>query len=136
MIKSVITPQAPASIGPYSQAIKVGELVFASGQLGIDVKTGNLTDGIENQVTHALENLRQILMASKSDLKYVLKTTVYLKNISDFAKMNEIYAKFFTETKPARATVEVAALPKGALFEIDAIAICERECCGNCKKEK
>lgn len=136
MIKQINTSNAPQAVGPYSQAIKIGDLVFLSGQLGIDPKTGNLVEGLDAQIRQTLQNLNEVLKASKSDLKYVLKTTVYLKNMADFQRMNEIYASFFTETRPARATVEVSGLAKNALIEIDAIAICERECCGNCGKDK
>lgn len=136
MIKSISTDKAPQAIGPYSQAIAVGDLVFCSGQVGIDPTTGELKKDLQTQVDQIFKNLIEVLKAANSNLDFVLKTTVYLANIADFAEMNEIYAKYFVDNKPARATIEVAALPKGALVEIDAIALRKKECCGNCNKKK
>jgi len=123
MFKIIQTKKAPAAIGPYSQAIRVGNFVFSSGQIGLEPKTGQLVEGIEKQTERAIENLKAILEEAGLSLKNVVKTTVYLKNIADFSQMNEIYSQFFKENKPARATVEVSNLPKGALIEIEAIAV-------------
>ncbi len=122
-MKYINTKNAPAAIGPYSQAIIAEYFVFCSGQIGIDSKTGELVNGIENQTKQVLKNLEAVLKAAGSDLASVVKTTVFLKNISDFPKMNEVYASFFGNHKPSRATVEVSNLPKNALIEIDAIAL-------------
>jgi 2-iminobutanoate/2-iminopropanoate deaminase len=120
----VATDKAPKAIGPYVQAIKVGEFVYASGQIPLDPKTGNLVDGgIETQTRRALENLKGVLEAAGSSLDRVVKATVFLKNIGDFAAMNEVYAEFLGQAKPARSTVAVADLPRGALVEIDLIAL-------------
>jgi|SRR4030095_13852010 2-iminobutanoate/2-iminopropanoate deaminase len=120
----VATDKAPKAIGPYVQAIKVGEFVYASGQIPLDPKTGNLVDGgIETQTRRALENLKAVLEAAGSSLDRVVKATVFLKNIGDFAAMNEVYAEFLGQAKPARSTVAVADLPRGALVEIDLIAL-------------
>lgn len=121
-MKTVHTDKAPQAIGPYSQAVVAGGFVFCAAQIGMDAKTGSLVEGLENQVKQVITNIGAVLEAAGSDLSKVVKTTVYLKNINDFAKMNEIYAKFFIN-KPARATAEVANLPKGALVEIDVIAL-------------
>ena len=122
-IKIVNFNKAPAIIGPYSQAIIAGDFVFCSGQIGIDPKTGELKQGIEKQTEQVLKNLEVILKEIDLSLENVVKTTVYLKNISEFSKMNKIYANFFKKQKPARATVEVSNLPKNALIEIEAIAV-------------
>jgi 2-iminobutanoate/2-iminopropanoate deaminase len=125
MNKQVIsTPNAPKAIGPYEQAIKVGEFVYASGQIPLDPKTSNVVDGdIKIQTRRALENLKAVLDAAGSSLERVVKTTVFLKNIGDFAAMNEVYAEYLGAAKPARSTVAVADLPRGALVEIDLIAL-------------
>lgn len=124
MSKQIIsTPNAPAAIGPYSQAVRSGNLVFVSGQIPLDPKTGSLVEGdIAAQTVRVLENLSAILGAAGSSFARVLKTTVYLKDIGDFAKMNEVYARYFTDAPPARATVEVARLPRNVSVEIDLIA--------------
>ena len=124
MGKEVIsTSTAPAAIGPYSQAIKVGNLLFVSGQIPLDPQSGQLVPGdIRAQTRQVLTNLAAILNAAGSSLARVAKTTVYLKDLSEFAAMNEIYAGFFGENPPARATVEVARLPRNAAVEIDLIA--------------
>ncbi|MCK5698932.1 MAG: RidA family protein [Candidatus Aenigmarchaeota archaeon] len=117
------TPNAPHAIGPYSQAIKTGNTLYISGQIAIDPKTQKFLDeNIETQTKQVLENLKAILEASNATLENVLKTTIYLTDISDFAKVNEIYETYFKESKPARATVCVKELPKNAKIEIDAIA--------------
>ena len=125
MNKQVIsTPNAPKAIGPYEQAIKIGELVYASGQIPLDPKTGDIVEGdIKIQTRRALENLKAVLEAASSSLERVVKTTVFLKNITDFAAMNEVYAEYLGAAKPARSTVAVANLPRGALVEIDLIAL-------------
>jgi 2-iminobutanoate/2-iminopropanoate deaminase len=119
----VSTGEAPEAIGPYSQAVTSGNLFFSSGQIGLDPATGELASGLEGQVTRALENLSAILSAAGVSVKDVMKTTVYLASMEDFGPMNEIYARFFAESLPARSTLAVKALPKNALFEIDAIAM-------------
>ncbi len=122
--KIIHTDKAPKAIGPYSQAIRTETMVYTAGQVGIDPATGELVDGgIEAQTRQVLANLKNVLDASDSDLKLVVKTTVFLKDMNDFAKMNAIYAESFPENPPARSTVAVAALPKGALVEIEAVAM-------------
>jgi 2-iminobutanoate/2-iminopropanoate deaminase len=121
-IKIVNSNKAPAVIGPYSQAIIAGGFIFCSGQIGINPKTEKLVNGIEKQTEQVLKNLEVILKEANLSLGNIVKTTVYLKNISDFPKMNKIYAKFFRKHKPTRTTVEVSNLPKEALIEIEAIA--------------
>jgi len=123
MFKIIQTKKAPPAIGPYSQGIMVDNFIFCSGQLGIEPESGQLVEGIEKQTEQALKNLEAILTEAGASLKNVSKTTVYLKNLTDFPKMNEVYSQFFGEHKPARATVEVANLPKGALIEIEAMAV-------------
>jgi 2-iminobutanoate/2-iminopropanoate deaminase len=125
MNKEVIaTANAPKAIGPYEQAIKVGEFVYISGQIPLDPKTGNLVEGdIKVQTRRVMENLKAILEAAGSSLERVVKATVFLKSIGDFAAMNEIYAEYLGAAKPARSTVAVADLPRGALVEIDLIAL-------------
>lgn len=120
----IATDAAPAAIGPYSQALVHGELVFTSGQIGMDPTSGELPDGgVEAQARVALANLGAVLEAAGSSFERVLKTTVYLVDMADFAAVNGVYAEVFGEARPARATVAVAGLPKGALFEIDAVAV-------------
>jgi 2-iminobutanoate/2-iminopropanoate deaminase len=124
--KAVSTKNAPAAIGPYSQAVRVGDFLYSSGQVALDPATGVLVEGgIEAQTTRVLENLKAVLEAAGIDLIHVVKTTVFLKNMGDFAAMNAIYAKYFAPegvVAPARSTVEVARLPKDALVEIEVIA--------------
>mgnify|MGYP001403955733 CR=1 FL=1 len=124
MKKQVIsTSNAPAAIGPYSQAVMTGDFLYISGQLPVDPGTGKLDDGdIRQQAERALTNVKMILEAAGMDMQHVVKTTVFLKNMDDFAPMNEVYAKFFGENPPARAAVAVAGLPRGALVEIEAVA--------------
>ncbi|HLY30542.1 MAG TPA: RidA family protein [Ktedonobacterales bacterium] len=120
----ITTNEAPGAIGPYSQAIATGDLLFASGQVALDPASGQLTgEDIRDQTRRALENLSAVLQAGGSSLANVVKTTVYLTSMSNFAAMNEIYGGFFTDTPPARTTVAVAALPRDALVEIEAIAL-------------
>ena len=123
-MKSIHTNQAPAAIGPYSQAIEANGMIFASGQIPIDPATGQFVEGgIQEQTRQALTNARNILQAAGTDMENVIKTTVYLSNINNFAAMNEVYAQFFTEPFPARSAVSVKDLPKGALVEIEVLAI-------------
>ena len=123
---AVSTPQAPAAIGPYSQAVRIGDLVFASGQVALDPVGGQLVPGdIAEQTTRAFENIRAVLTEAGLGLADVVKTTVFLKNMGDFAAMNEVYAKYLAPegiVPPARSTVAVAGLPKDALVEIEVIA--------------
>ena len=122
IIKTISTNNAPAAIGPYSQALEVNGFVFCSGQIGVDPKTGEVDPTIEGQTKQVLNNLQEVVKASGSDFSHVVKTTIYLTNMTDYAKVNEIYAGYFVKTKPARATIAVASLPRGVLIEIDAIA--------------
>jgi 2-iminobutanoate/2-iminopropanoate deaminase len=123
----VSTPLAPAAIGPYSQAVRVGDTVFTSGQVALDPETGALVaGGIREQTVRVLDNLTAVLDEAGLDLEHVVKTTVYLKNMADFTAMNEVYARYLAPegvVPPARSTVEVARLPKDALVEIDLIAV-------------
>lgn len=130
---------APKAIGPYSPAVKANGFVFISGQLGLDPATGNLVEGgVEAETRRALTNLKNLLEAAGAELSQVTKTTVFLRDIADFARMNAIYAEFFTETPPARSAFQVAALPKGAAVEIEAIAavcVCKDGCDCECSCE-
>lgn len=123
MKKQLSTTNAPAAIGPYSQAVKAGNLVFVSGQLPIDPKTGEFAgDNIKAQTNQSLLNIKAILESEGMCMADIVKTTVLLDNIADFAAMNEVYAEFFAEVPPARAAFEVAKLPRAALVEIEAVA--------------
>jgi len=123
MIKAISSKNAPGAIGPYSQAVDNGQLVFVSGQLPIDPNTGAFpSDDIKLQTKQSLENIKAILNEAGLDMSNVMKSTVYLKNIADFTAMNEVYATYFKEPYPARAAFEVAALPKNALVEIEVVA--------------
>jgi len=118
------TDKAPKAIGPYSRAIRVGDFVFCSGQVGIDPATGKLVDGgIETETRRVLLNLSAVLEAAGSSLSRVVKTTVFIVNMDEFPKMNAVYAEFFPSAPPARSTVQVARLPAGACVEIEAIAV-------------
>src|SRR5512147_3156522 len=122
--KIISTDKAPKAIGPYSQAIRTDNFVVTAGQVGLDPVTMELVEGgIETQTRQVLTNLKHVLEAADSGLNFVVKTTVFLQDMGDFAKMNAIYAEFFPENPPARSTVQVAALPKGALVEIDCVAL-------------
>ena len=121
--KSVKTTEAPEAIGPYSQAIRIGDFLYTSGQISLDPKTMEMITGnIELETKKVLQNIEAILSAEGLNFGHVIKTTVYLTDLSEFARMNQVYEKFFSDTKPARACVQVAALPKGAKVEIDAVA--------------
>jgi len=122
--KQIATEKAPAAIGPYSQAIRSGDLLFCSGQLALDAQTGQMVEGgVAEQTRKSLENLREVLAAAGVGFADVIKTTVYMTDLGRFSEMNEVYAEFFNSPPPpARAAVEVSALPKAALFEIEAIA--------------
>ena len=123
MKEIVLTDRGPKPIGPYSQAIKANGFIFVSGQVALDPKTSEMLAGdITQQTERVLENLKAIVEASGTQLNHVVKTTVYLKNMDDFAAMNEVYARYFTLSPPARSTVEAGRLPKDALVEIDVIA--------------
>ncbi|MGH4139282.1 RidA family protein [Clostridium sp.] len=122
----VSTSKAPAALGPYSQAVKVGNLLFTSGSLAINSTTGEfINDDIKKATAQSLENLKFILEEAGTTLDKVVKTVVFLKDMNDFAEMNEVYAKYFTSNPPARSCVQVAKLPKDALVEIEVIAIAE-----------
>ena len=121
--KQIQTIQAPSAIGPYSQAIRIGEFLYTSGQIALNPENMEMMNGaIEEETEWVLKNLEAILKADGMSLAHVIKTTVYLTDLGEFARVNQVYEKFFGETKPARACVQVAALPKGAKVEIDAIA--------------
>lgn len=123
--KVIQTQHAPAAIGPYSQAIRAGNLVFASGQLGLDPQTGKLQDGVEAQARQALANVQALLAASGTSVDKVVKVTLFLANMADFAKVNAIYGEVFHDEPPARSTIQVAALPLGGLVEIEVVALVE-----------
>lgn len=124
MREIVLTDRGPKPIGPYSQAIKANGFLFVSGQVALDPKTGEFSPGdIRQQTERVLENVKGIVEAAGSHLNHVVKTTVFLKDINDFAAMNEVYAKFFPSTPPSRSTVQVARLPKDALVEVEVIAV-------------
>jgi len=131
--KVVATDKAPQAIGPYSVAIKAGGFVFTSGQIGLVPATMTIVEGgVEAEARQVLTNLGNVLEAAGVSYKDVVKTTVFLKDMGDFAKVNAIYGEFFTENPPARSAVAVAALPKGALVEIEAVAMDTEECdCGD-----
>ena len=120
----IIADKAPKAIGPYSQGIRYGDIVFTAGQIGLDYKTGQIVEGgIEAQTRQVLDNLKSILESSGSALGNVIKTTVFVTNLGDFEKMNAVYAEYFPQDPPARSTVQAAALPKGALIEIECVAM-------------
>ena len=121
----IATEKAPAAVGPYSQAVRVGDLVFTAGQIGIDPVLGQLRTGIAAQPRQALANLQAVLEAAGSSLNRVVKSTIFLQDMADFATVNQIYGRVFTAAPPARSTVQVAALPLGALVEIEVIALVE-----------
>lgn len=123
MSKEIIfTEKAPAAIGPYSQGNKVGDLIFTSGQLPLNPETGELYDEIKKATKQSLENVKAIIEAGGSSLDKIVKVVIFLKDMEDFAQVNEVYAKYFKENSPARSCVQVGKLPKDALIEIEAIA--------------
>lgn len=122
--KIIVTEKAPAPVGPYSQAVSIGGLVFLSGQIPLDPTTNQLIEGdVKAQAVRVLENLKAVLETAGASFESVVKTTIFLKNMNDFAAVNEVYAKYFSSQPPARSTVEVARLPKDVLVEIEAIAL-------------
>lgn len=123
MKETVNAKNAPAAVGPYVHAVKAGEFVFTSGQLGIDPATGEMPEGVKAQAHLSLKNLGAVLEAADLSYSDVVKTTVYLDDMNDFAAINEIYAEYFSGEAPARSCVEVAKLPKGGLIEIEAVAV-------------
>ena len=120
--QAIQTNGAPAALGPYSQAIRTGDLVFCSGQIGLDPATGELAEGVEAQAERALRNLQSVLDAAGLSFDDVVKTTIFLADVGDFAAVNAVYARFMAEPPPARSTIGVGGLPKGALVEVEAIA--------------
>ena len=122
-MKQISTTNAPAAIGPYSQALRTGNMMFVSGQIPVDPATGLMADTIEAQAAQSLTNLKNILAAEGLSMKNVIKTTVFLADLSDFAKVNAVYETFFEAPYPARSCVQVAAIPKGAGVEIECIAV-------------
>jgi 2-iminobutanoate/2-iminopropanoate deaminase len=124
MKEIIATDRAPKAIGPYSQAVKLGNLLFTSGQVPLDPQSGQMVTGdIKAQVRRVMDNLREILEASGTSLDHVLKTTCYLRNMDDFSAMNEVYADYFPKTPPARSCIQAARLPRDCDVEIDAIAV-------------
>ena len=121
-MKAIETKTAPAAIGPYSQAVRAGDMLFTSGQLGLNPETGVLAEGVRAQADQALKNLGAILHEAGLDYKDVIKTVVFIKNMADFKTVNEVYAQYFTANYPARSCVEVAALPMGGLVEVECVA--------------
>jgi 2-iminobutanoate/2-iminopropanoate deaminase len=120
----ISTDRAPAAVGPYSQAVKVGDFIYTAGQIPLEPQTGSLVEGgIEAQTRQVMQNLAAVLEAAGSSLTQVVKTTIFVTDIQDFATVNQIYGSFFTDRPPARSTVQVAALPLGARVEIEAVAI-------------
>ena len=122
MRKVIHTDKAPGAIGPYSQAIVAGGLVFTAGQIGLDPASGELAGDVAYQTQRAMQNLREVLAAAGADFNDVVKTTIYLVDLDDFIEVNDVYAAYFKDGPPARSTVQVAALPMGALVEIDMVA--------------
>lgn len=120
--KMIATPNAPAAIGPYTQAVQMGDFLYTSGQLGIDVTVGKLADGVENQAHCAMKNLGAILAEAGYGYENIVKTTIFLQDLGDFAKVNAIYESYFSGVYPARSCVQVAKLPLGGLVEIEAVA--------------
>jgi 2-iminobutanoate/2-iminopropanoate deaminase len=122
--ETISTENAPGAIGPYSQAVRAGNMIFCSGQIPIDAKTGEfVSSDVAEQTRQVLKNLSAVLEAAGTDLNNVVKTTVFLADMNDFTAMNEVYAEFFNDNKPARATVQAARLPRDARVEIDCIAV-------------
>ncbi len=128
MVEEVFSERAPRPVGPYSQAVRAGGFVFVSGQIPIDPEMGALVKGgIERQAEQALKNLREVLRAAGLTMRDVVKVTVYLANMEDFARFNEVYSRFFEKPYPARSVIEASRLPRNALVEIEAIARCREQ---------
>jgi 2-iminobutanoate/2-iminopropanoate deaminase len=128
MKKIVSTTEAPAAVGPYSQAVRVGPMLFTAGQIPLDPKSGQIvSQDVAEQTRRVLDNLTAVLKAENMDFSNIVKTTVFLTNLDDFQKMNEVYASFFKDAPPARSTVQVSALPKGAQVEIEVVAVATKE---------
>ncbi|MEJ2749883.1 MAG: RidA family protein [Anaerolineae bacterium] len=126
--KIVHTEKAPAAVGPYSQAVKIGDLVYTAGQIALDPATGQMVEGdVQAQTEQVLQNLQAVLKAAGSSLKKVVKTTVFLQDMGDFKAMNEVYGRYFDKKPPARSAVQVAALPLGAQVEIEAVALVKKK---------
>ena len=127
MKKIVSTTDAPAAVGPYSQAVRVGQLVFTAGQIPLDPKTGQIvSEDIAEQTRRVLDNLKAVLAAENLTFSHIVKTTIFLTDLGDFQTVNDIYAKYFSDLPPARSTVQVSALPKGARVEIECIAVSDQ----------
>ena len=122
-MKHIVTDKAPAALGPYVQAVDTGTVVYCSGQLGLDPVTNTLADGVAAQTRQSLQNLQAVLAEAGLDLSHVVKTTVFVQDLADFGTVNEVYAELFGDTYPARSCVQIAALPKGGLVEIECIAV-------------
>jgi 2-iminobutanoate/2-iminopropanoate deaminase len=122
-MKAIVTDNAPKAIGAYSQGVDLGNMIFTSGQLPIDPKTGEMPEDVKDQAAQSLKNVKAIVEAAGSDMSKVVKVVIFLQNISDFADVNEVYSTFFEEPYPARSCVEVGNVPKGALLEVEAIAV-------------
>lgn len=128
MKKIVSTTEAPAAVGPYSQAVRIGPMLFTAGQIPLDPKSGQIvSEDVAEQTKQVLKNLTAVLQAEGMDFTNIVKTTVFMTNLGDFQTMNEIYASYFNETPPARSTVQVSALPKGAQVEIEVIAVATKD---------
>ena len=119
----VVPPKAPKAVGPYSQGITVGDLVFTSGQLPLNPDTNEMPQGIEAQAKQSLDNVKAVVEAAGSDMSKVVKVTIFLKDLNDFGKVNEIYGTYFTKNYPARSCVQVARIPRDALIEVEAVAV-------------
>lgn len=120
----IFTPNAPAAVGPYSQAVRLGEMIYTAGQIALDPETGQLVeDDIEVQTRQVMKNLSNVLAAAGSNFAHVIKTTIFVTNLADFATINKVYGSYFAENPPARSTVQVAALPLGSRVEIEVVAI-------------
>ena len=121
--ETIFAKNAPAAVGPYVHAVKAGNTIYASGQLGLIPETGELAEGVEAQAEQSIQNIEAVLAAAGCTLQDVVKTTVFLADINDFAAINAVYARYFTENPPARSCVQAAALPKGGLFEMEVVAV-------------
>lgn len=121
-MKEIITNKAPAAIGPYSQAVVTGNMIYTSGQIPVNPQTGEIPDGAVNQANQVFANIKNLLESAGTSIENIVKTTVFIKNMDDFAKINEVYEKYFTKPYPARSCVEVARLPKQVLIEVEVIA--------------